>query len=216
MKISILCSSQSHPVYAHLQKWREIHRAMHDVELVNSTGALRGGDILFLISCNELVRTETRSKYKKCLVIHASDVPKGRGWSPHIWRIIEGHNVIPVTLLEAEDDVDTGNIWTQKTIELAGHELFDEINEKLFTVELQLMDFAVKQFGSVQPYPQPDIQPSYYKKRSPEDSRLDPQKTISEQFNILRVADQSRFPAFFDVRGYRYRIVLQKEGKSKG
>lgn len=215
MKLSILCSSKSHPVYPHLQKWLEKHRTMHDVELMQKASELHGGDILFLISCSEIVKKTARSKYKKCLVIHASDVPKGRGWSPHIWQIIEEENVIPVTLLEAEDGVDTGNIWMQKKIELDGHELFDEINEKLFAVELLLMDYAVEHFETVRPVMQPDIKPTYYRKRSPEDSRLNPQKTIAEQFDLLRVADPNRFPAFFDLRGYRYRIVLQKEGKSR-
>ena len=42
------------------------------------------------------------------------------------------------------------------------------------------------------------------------DSRLDPSRSIAEQFDLLRVADPQRFPAFFDLRGHRYLVRLKK------
>ncbi len=215
MRISILCSSKQHPVYPHLRKWRDERARAHEIELVEKSSSLSGGDLLFLISCNELIGQAVRSKYKASLVIHASDVPRGRGWSPLIWQVLEGRNSIPVTLLEAADNVDSGNIWQQLTLELEGHELYDEINEKLFKIELQLMDFAVNHAGAVQPVPQRDGEPTFYRKRTPDDSRVDPDKTIAEQFDLLRTADPDRYPAFFCFRGHRYRITLKKESKDR-
>ena len=75
---------------------------------------LAGGEILFLVSCNEIIGKDVRDRYMATLVIHASDLPKGRGWSPHIWQIIEGKKEIMVSLLEAEDAVDSGAIWAKK------------------------------------------------------------------------------------------------------
>lgn len=215
MRISILCSNKEHPVYPHLRNWMDKLARAHDIELVEKSSSLSGGDLLFLISCNELIGKTVRSKYRASLVIHASDVPKGRGWSPLIWQILEGKNTICVTLLEASDRVDSGNIWKQLTVELEGHELYDEINNKLFDVELQLMDFAVKHAGDIYPLPQQDKEATFYKKRTPEDSRLDPYKTIAEQFDLLRIADPDRYPAFIDFRGHRYRIRLFKEDKNR-
>ena len=48
------------------------------------------------------------------------------------------------------------------------------------------------------------------KRRTPADSRLDPDKSIAEQFELLRVVDNQRYPAFFDHRGRRYRITIEK------
>ncbi len=79
MKITIICSSKTHPIYPYLQEWMKKKSSVHEVDLVVKSYDLQGGDILFLISCNEIIEKETRSKYKRCLVIHASDVPKGRG-----------------------------------------------------------------------------------------------------------------------------------------
>jgi methionyl-tRNA formyltransferase len=148
------------------------------------------------------------------LVIHASDPPEGRGWSPHIWQILEGRNRIAVSLIEAQDQVDTGAIWAQRDLVLEGHELNDEINDRLFTIELDLMNHALEMVGSRAPAPQDGRVPTYYRRRTPEDSRLDPSRSIAEQFDLLRVADPQRFPAFFDLRGHRYLVRIEKAGAS--
>ncbi|AJA62016.1 MULTISPECIES: formyltransferase family protein [Bradyrhizobium] len=210
MKISIVCSSASHPVYAHLEQWARLARASHDVELVQKKAELTGGDILFLISCHEIISAQDRARYGASLVIHASDLPLGRGWSPHIWQILEGKHDIVVSLLEAEDQVDTGAIWAQRHMVLEGHELYDEINAKLFAIEMELMSEAVAVEGRRARMRQDGRAPTYYRRRGPEDSRLDPNRSIAEQFELLRVVDPQRFPAFFDFRGHRYVVRIEK------
>ena len=42
---------------------------------------------------------------------------------------------------------------------------------------------------------------SFYPRRTPKDSELDVNKTILEQFNLLRAVDNERYPAFFQVGG---------------
>lgn len=211
MKISILCSEIKHPIYPYLERWKSQHQKEHEVELVQKKCVLSGGDILFLISCHEIVGRETREQYKAVLVIHASDLPAGRGWSPHIWQILAGQNDIVVTLLEAEDLVDSGAIWAQEQLHFKGHELLDEMNAALFNVEFKLMDYAIDRFHDVQPRQQDRTTATSYRRRTPEDSRIDPNISIAEQFNLLRVADPVRSPAFFEHLGCRYIIRLEKD-----
>ena len=170
MKISVLCSDTSHPVYPHLRSWVKSAAARHAVELVQRKAELTGGDILFLISCHEIISSQDRQKYAASLVIHASDLPEGRGWSPHIWQILEGRQDIVVSLIEAQDEVDTGPIWAQRHLVLEGHELHEEINNRLFVIELELMDHALELIGHATPVPQEGRAPSYYPRRKPEDS----------------------------------------------
>ena len=76
---------------------------------------------------------------------------------------------------------------------------------------MELVDFAVREFGSVEPVQQDKaVQPTYYTRRSPDDSQLDPQKSIAEQFNLIRLCDPDRFPAFFELYGHKYKITLEK------
>lgn len=210
MKIAILNSSQDHPVNAWLEKWLEKHKSSHEIGLYRSKSDLLGGDILFLISCSEIVSKYEREKFKETLVIHASDLPKGRGWCPHIWELINGAEEITLSLLEAEDKVDSGDIWKKIKIKVPKSALYQEINELIFDAELGLMDYAVENFSTVIPYKQPDAEVTYWPKRTPKDSELNIQKTISEQFDLIRVCDSERFPAFFYKDGQKYILKIEK------
>jgi len=211
MRISVLCSTRGHPVWGELERWVARQSAQHRVELVDDVGLLAGGDLLLLISCQQIVGRDLRERYGKTLVVHAADLPEGRGWSPLVWQILAGRQRIAVTLLEAADAVDAGAILGQRWLEFAGHELSDEINASLFAAELALLDFAVAQSGSITPRPQDESRATWYRRRTPEDSRLDPEKTLGEQFDLLRVCDPQRYPAFFDYRGHRYVLRIEKD-----
>lgn len=211
MKISILCTDPHHPVINSLQLWiNEISLKGHSPVLIFDKADLQGGDILFLVSCSQMIRDAERKKYKATLVLHASDLPKGRGWSPHIWSILGGGNQITVSLLEASEPVDSGVIWLKTKFNLEGHELLPEINAKLFAAELSLMTHAVEQFEAIKTIEQAGDPGSYMPKRLPENSQLDPNKTIAEQFDLLRIVDSQRYPAFFNYRGKRYLLKIEK------
>jgi len=100
----------------------------------------------------------------------------------------------------------------KENIELEGHELFDEINEKLFEAELALMTKAIQTAHLIIPQAQANKASTYYPKRTPEDSRLDIKKNLIDQFNLLRVADKNRFPAFFEHLGHKYIVRIEKVG----
>lgn len=211
MKISILCTDPNHPVINYLLDWIKVMSSKgHYLTLVFDKLDLEGGDILFLVSCSQIIRDAERTRYKAALVLHASDLPKGRGWSPHIWSILNGVNKITVSLLEASEPVDSGAIWLKKEFNLEGHELLPEINAKLFEAELSLMTQAIEQFESIKPIQQVGDPGPYMSKRTPADSQFNPNKTIAEQFDFLRVIDSKRYPAFFNYRGRKYLIKIEK------
>ncbi len=213
MNVDIVCSSTNHPIFPRLLEWKTKNQPKNNINIVNSTDQLKdGGEILFLISCSEILTKELIEKYKYALLIHASDLPRGRGWSPHIWQILEGNTNITVSLLEVAEGVDTGRIWKKKSFHVESTDLFDEINDKLFKTELMLMDFAMSNIHSIEPKKQSlDIPPTYYRKRTSDDSQLDIDKSIRENFNLLRICDTERYPAFFWIDGVKYKVSIQKD-----
>lgn len=208
--VTILCTDPAHPVNPWLEAWssRESYRA--EIALSRDVKDVGGGDFLFLISCHQIVRADVRSRFRHVLVLHASDLPKGRGMSPHIWQVVEGAESITLSMLNAEDALDSGDIWQQRIIELDGTELHDGINAKLFDAEIDLMTWALDHCDASVAQPQRTDQATYYRRRTPEDSRIDPTQSLAENFNLLRVADPSRFPAFFEYRGQRYILRIEK------
>lgn len=211
MRISLLCSDEQHPVNEHLKRWMAAQQGTHQVELARKKSELSGGDILFLVSCSEIVGAADRAAYRATLVLHASDLPRGRGWSPHIWQLIDRADEIALSLLEAEDKVDSGRIWKKLKFPVPKHELWDEINTRLFEAEIELIDFAVSKFGQVRPTAQEGTNEAfYYARRTPADSKIDPTQSIASQFDRIRVCDPNRFPAFFELHGTKYKLILEK------
>lgn len=211
MKIDLLCSSPDHPVIPWLEAWRGQQASSDTVVLLHEADQLAGGDVLFLISCTEIIAPERRNLYRHVVVLHASDLPKGRGWSPHVWAIIEGARAITVSAIDAAGKVDCGDVWAKRNFDVAPHALYDEINVALFDTELKLMDDVV---GMVRrgerPVPQPAIEPTYHRRRTPADSEIDPDSSIAQQFDRMRVCDPERYPAFFHMHGHVYEIRLRK------
>ncbi len=211
MKISVLTSSKEHPITPILYDWKkETELSGHVTEVVFDKASLTNGDILFLVSCSEILTQVDRKKFSATLVIHASDLPADRGWSPHIWNIINGKNEITVSLLEADDKVDAGAIIKKVKFHLNGDELLDEINTQLFKIETELMTYAIGNAEHLERSPQTGEIGAYRPKRTPADSKLDVDLSIADQFNLMRTVDNTRYPAFFFYAGHKYVLKIEK------
>lgn len=211
LKIEILCSSPDHPVNDWLRRWIKGRSPQDTVRLVHDKSQIQSGDLLFLISVSELIGPDTRARFWHTAVVHASDLPEGRGWSPHVWTILSGGDTIVVSALEAEDRVDSGAIWAKTCIEIPKTALCDDINERLFDATLELMSRVCDMVETgEQPQPQDDRAPSYWPRRTPKDSEIDPNESIASQFDAIRVSDPDRYPAFFRLHGEVFEIRLKK------
>lgn len=210
-RITILCTDPTHPVNQPLRAWVEGNSRDADleIEICRDCGDLRGGDFLFLVSCHQIIRKPVRDLFRYTLVLHASDLPAGRGMSPHIWQILGGARNLTLSLLNAEDELDSGDIWSQLSFEVEAHELYDEINGKLFNAELQLMDWALANCDVVTPRKQSGDS-SFFRKRVPADSQIDPRRPLVDSFDLLRVADPQRYPAWFEHLGHRFTIRIER------
>lgn len=216
MNISVLCTDKLHPIIPDLLEWKKkITELGHEVSILHDPSEITNGAFLFLVSCSQILNRKIVENFAHTLVLHASDLPNGRGWSPYIWNILNGERKITVTLLEAAEKVDSGKIWLKSSFELEGHELADEINKLLFETEIMLMTEAIANKNNIQPYEQIGEADRYWPKRTPEDSRIDPYKTIAEQFDLMRIADHQRYPCFFDYMGKKYLLKLEKIKETK-
>jgi methionyl-tRNA formyltransferase len=168
------------------------------------------GDIAFYLGCTRLASANILSKNLLNIVVHASDLPQGRGFSPLKWQILEGANIITVSILEAGKLADAGKIFIKDKIIFEGHELLDEmqniLGKKCNSMCLNFLSQVNLALGKTQ-----IGSPTYYNKRNIKDQRIDPYESIYSQFNKLRVADNIRFPAFFNINGIDYEIKIKKK-----
>jgi methionyl-tRNA formyltransferase len=210
MTIQVLVDNPSSWILPYAQQLVfEFKSQGHDCELITEHEAILPGDVLFLLGCEKILKPEKLALHPYNLVIHESALPQGKGWSPLTWQILEGKNSIPVTLFEASDQVDSGVIYDQMYIQFEGHELINELRKKQGEATLTLAKQFVKNYSKLSPRFQQGAE-SFYPRRRPADSRLDPNQTIAAQFNLLRVVDNDKYPAFFEYMGHKYIVKIIK------
>lgn len=179
----------------------------HAVRWIHDPAELAAGDVCFMLSCGRLISPEQLALHRHNLVVHASDLPKGQGWSPMSWQILEEATCIPVTLFEAVSELDSGPIYLQQKLHLQGHELVNEWRPLLAQVTNELCVEWLDCHHKVVADAHPQLgECSYYKRRRPVDSQLDPELSLAEQFNLLRVVDNHCYPAFFVLDGRSYQV----------
>lgn len=182
---------------------------------VHNVEAVGRGDICFLLSCERIVKREFLARNKHNIVIHSSPLPQGKGMSPLTWQILEGKNEIPTTLFEAQERVDSGDIYLQRTLHFNGHELLDEMQTAQGCLVVEMALEYVEKCHHLKGRTQQGVE-SIYRRRTAKDSELDPQKSIAKQFNLLRVVSNERYPAFFRYKGHAYILkIYKKDGNDK-
>lgn len=186
-----------------------LNRQKIDTRLVRNAEDIREGWICFILGCTQIVKAKYLSRNKHNLVVHESDLPKGRGFSPMTWQILEGKNSIPICLLEASiDEPDAGDIWLRDVINLDGCELLPDWRKMQGERTIELCMKFIRNYECLKPKKQTGSA-TYYKRRTPRDSELDPNKTIAEQLNLIRVVDNDRYPAFVILNGNKFIIKVE-------
>jgi methionyl-tRNA formyltransferase len=172
-----------------------------------------GFDVVFVMSYFKIIGNGFLSRHRHNLVVHESMLPRGKGWAPLAWQVLEGKDRIPVTLFEANSRTDAGDVYLRDRLILKGNELYEEIRRRQAEHTIELCLKWLRLYKRLKPLPQKG-RPSFYRKRNPADHKLDIYKTIRSQFNLLRISDNENFPAFFDYRGRRYVLkIYDKDNK---
>lgn len=167
-------------------------------------------EIVFILSYHHIIEQEYLDKHRLNLVIHASNLPEGKGWAPLFWQVLEGKDSVVFTLFEADSKADNGAIYLQKTLHLIGLELYEELREKQAKMCQQMCLEFLERLPTLTTKTQWGTE-SFYPKRSPKDSELDIHKSIESQFNLLRIVSNEEFPAFFYKNGKKFILKIYED-----
>ena len=186
------------------------HKNGDQASLCRTHDEIPEGAVAFYLGCVKITPPQILAKNKRNLVAHASDLPKGRGFSPWTYAVLGGADRIPLCLIEAANDVDAGEIYYKKWIDLAGTELVEDLR---ILIGDNILELCQKYLSApTVPIGEPQSgESTTYARRYPKDSVLDPNQTIAMQFDLLRVVDNDKYPAFFEHRGQRYTLKIDKD-----
>ena len=211
-KIAIITDENSwiKPYIEHLEK--DLCNMGHTVVCRYSFDKEHAYDFVFLLSCQEIIKKEWLRINRHNLGVHESDLPRGKGWSPLTWQILEGKSHIMITLFEANEHVDAGKIYLQEEMYFDGSELIDDLRKIQGEATCTLCTEFVQNYPDVlRMGREQEGEESFYPRRCSKDSCLDLDRTIREQINLLRVVDNERYPAFFEWMGHRYYLKISRE-----
>lgn len=180
-------------------------------ELFHDHGEIgRDFQVVFMLSYFKIVKEAFLREHQHNLVVHDSQLPQGKGWAPLFWQILEGKNKIPAVLFEATEGVDAGDIYVRDHIDLRGDELHDEIRDLQARKSVEMCIQFLENYDDLKPVIQSGEE-TFYARRTPEASRVDINKSISEQFNLLRIVSNEDYPAFFHHKGSKYILKIFKD-----
>jgi|LauGreDrversion4_2_1035121.scaffolds.fasta_scaffold19034_3 UDP-2,4-diacetamido-2,4,6-trideoxy-beta-L-altropyranose hydrolase len=191
--------------------------AIHEFNLLgfnllvtHSLESCPSADVCVVLGYTQILNSKARDKFRSVVVVHESPLPEGRGWSPMTWRVLEGIKEMTLTLFEAADDVDSGDIYLQSQVALTGVELIEDLRRVQASESFRLIEKFLSAFPKILGSGQAQVgNPSYYPRRHPVDSRCSSASTIDEIFDLLRVSDPDKYPVTFEKNGQIFTLTIK-------
>ncbi|KKN79326.1 hypothetical protein LCGC14_0341080 [marine sediment metagenome] len=125
---------------------------------------------------------------KGCIVFHDSLLPKYRGFAPMNWAIINGETQGGATMFYIADEIDSGDIITQKSIYIDLLDTAESLEKMIAGLYSDMLERALPfiKSGEVIRRPQDHRKATYTCKRIPEDGLIDWNKSAWEVYNLIR------------------------------
>jgi len=165
--------------------------------------------IVFLLGFTNIVDQNFLKKNIITLVIHESNLPKGKGFSPVQWQVLKNKNKIPATLFKATKNLDCGNVILKDNFKINATDLNEEIRISQANITFKLIKRFLKIYPKYKEIPQKNNS-TYFRRRSKEDSKIDLKKSLKSQINLLRIVDNENYPAFFYYKGKKFILKIYK------
>lgn len=208
----IFCTSENSWIIEYLKIFLNELKKKYRVKLIFSHKSLKkSNDIIFYLGYDKLVSAKYLSLSQINLVVHESDLPKDKGWSPVTWGVLKGKNQFIATLFKPDERVDSGNFFLKKRFIIHKDCLIDEIRKKQFGVTKLLINEFLRKYPKIlQKEIKQKGKSNFLKKRTPKDSKININKSLRSQFDHLRTLDAKRYPGWFILRGKKFKISIDK------
>ena len=168
---------------------------------------IKNYDIVFVLGYTRILSPIFLKKNKLNLVVHASNLPRGKGFSPIQWQILKNKKRISFCLFKAEKKLDSGEIYEKHSLLFKGTELYDRIRYMQAKATIQIISSFLKKYPKLVSRKQKG-QSTFYRRRTYKDSKLNINKSIKKLFNQMRIANNQDWPAYFIYRKKKYIIKI--------
>ncbi|MDC0043756.1 formyltransferase family protein [Candidatus Pelagibacter sp.] len=207
-KIAFLIDKSNPWIFYYYKKYCKIF--FKKVKILWCTKQLKKFDIIFVLNFTKKIPSSKINLNSLYLVIHESALPKGKGFAPIQWQILKNKKKIVFSMFKLNDKIDSGPIVMQKKLYLNGNELYDEIRYLQAKKTFQMIKEFLKKYPNIK-YQTQKGRSTFFKRRTHKDSELNINKSILNQFNKLRLANNEKWPAFFVHNKKKYILKIYKK-----
>lgn len=176
-------------------------------------------DLLITAAYGQYVPTKLLKTPKfKAINVHASLLPKYRGAAPIHYALLKGDEKTGITIMYMEQEMDAGNIISQREIEISETDDTGTLFEKLSLLGRDLLLDTLPDIfsGQNQSIVQDESKVSYSPMISKEEEKIDWAKSAEEIYNQIRALRPAP-GAYTLLKGERFKIwnAKVKEEKSE-
>ena len=208
-KITFLLDENNNWIEGYIKKIFSIKNSKFYFKFVKDYKKIKNQNVVFIINYTKILPKSFLIQNDLNLVVHASNLPKGKGFAPIQWEILNNKNKFNICLIKAEEKVDSGGVIEENFFYLKGHELNTEIRKIQADQTIKIIKKFLKKYPKFKLTQQKGAS-TYFRRRQKKDSKLNVNKSLKSSFNLLRIVDNDKYPAFFEYKKKKYIIKIFK------
>jgi methionyl-tRNA formyltransferase len=166
-------------------------------------------DLMFVVSWRYMIPERVYSRPKLgTFVFHDSLLPEYRGFAPTVWAILNGEKFTGATLFEIAEEVDEGEIVSQKRVPISPDDTIADVMDYVTQAYLDLLAENLESLsnGTAPRYQQDHSRATYTCKRIPQDNLIDWSASTEQIYNLIRAATYPYPGAYTYLDGKRLTI----------
>ena len=147
-----------------------------------------GADGIVTAAFGQFLPTKLLDSVDFAVNVHASLLPKYRGGAPIHYAIINGDKEAGVTIMEMVKKMDAGDMIAKASTPITDEDNVGTMFEKLAVIGRDLLLKTVPDYiaGNIKPEPQDGSKATFSPNITPEEERIDWNKSAREVFNHIR------------------------------
>lgn len=147
-----------------------------------------GADGIVTAAFGQFLPTKLLDSVDFAVNVHASLLPKYRGGAPIHYAIINGDKEAGVTIMEMVKKMDAGDMIAKASTPITDEDNVGTMFEKLAVIGRDLLLKALPDYiaGNIKPEPQDGSKATFSPNITPEEERIDWNKSAREVFNHIR------------------------------
>lgn len=153
---------------------------------------------IFVPHWSSVIKSEIFERFET-IIFHMTDLPYGRGGSPLQNLIWEGKKETKISAIKCVKRLDEGPIYLKENLDISGsaQEIFNRASKVICEMIITIIN--------KKPVPRQQTgDPTYFKRRTPEQSDIKNCENILQTYNLIRMLDADGYPkAFISINGMK-------------